>query len=107
MASLESHKIQERQRAKYFLDNLKCTICERMKKTAPARPANPFRARKVGEVLALDFSYHVSSDGQRLMVLNLIDEASKFHVAKIIRRVMVKKNLRPWKLQCTRTYSLS
>ena len=38
-----------------------------MKKTAPSRPANPVRARAVGEALALDCSYHVSyestSDG--------------------------------------------
>ena len=61
-----------------------------MKKTAPARPANPFRARKVGEVLALDFSYHVSSDNQRLMALNLIDEALTFHVARIVRRATVR-----------------
>ena len=56
--------------------DMKCSICERAKKIAPSRPANPLRAREVGEVLALDFSYHVSSDNQRLMVLNLIDEAS-------------------------------
>ena len=43
-----------------------------------------------GEVLALDYSCHVSSDGQRLMVLNLIDEASKFHVAKIVRRAKAR-----------------
>ena len=61
-----------------------------MKRTAPARLANPFRARRPGELLAMDFSYYVSSSGKRLMVLNLIDEASKFHVAKIVRRTKVK-----------------
>ena len=64
---------------------MKCSICERAKKIAPSRPANPLRAREVGKVLALVFSYHVSSDNQRLMVLNLIDEASKFHIAKVVR----------------------
>ena len=66
--------------------DMKCSICERAKKIAPSRPANPLRAREVGEVLALDFSYHASSDNQRLMVLNLIDEASQFHVAKVVRK---------------------
>ena len=37
---------------------LKCSICERMRQIAPARPANPVRARELGEILALDFSYH-------------------------------------------------
>ena len=66
--------------------DLECSICERTKKIAPSRPANPLRAREVGEALALDFSYHVSSDNQRLMALNLIDEAAKFHVAKVVRQ---------------------
>ena len=48
------------------------------------------RAREIGEVLGLDFSYHVTPDGTRLLVLNLIDEASKFHVAKIVRRAKVR-----------------
>ena len=33
--------------------DLKCSICERTKKIASSRPANPLRAREVGEVLAL------------------------------------------------------
>ena len=35
--------------------DLECPICDRMKRLAPARPANPVRAREVGEVMALDF----------------------------------------------------
>ena len=61
-----------------------------MKRLAPARPANPVRAREVGEIMALDFSYHTTADGIKLMVLNIIDEASKFHVAKIVRQDKVK-----------------
>ena len=40
--------------------------------------------------MALDFSYHTTADGIKLMVLNIIDEASKFHVAKIVRQDKVK-----------------
>ena len=50
-----------------------------MKRVAPPRPANPVRAREVGEVMALDFSHHTTADGTKLMVLNITDEASKFH----------------------------
>ena len=40
--------------------------------------------------MALDFSYHTTADGIKLMVLNIIDEASKFHFAKIVRQDKVK-----------------
>ena len=70
--------------------DLECPICDRMKRLAPARPANPVRAREVGEVMALDVSYHSAADGFKLMVLNIIDEASKFHVAKVVRQDNVK-----------------
>ena len=70
--------------------NLECPICERMKRVAPSRPANPVRAREVGEVMALDFSHHTTADGTKLMVLNIIDEASKFHVAKVVKMGKVK-----------------
>ena len=48
------------------------------------------RAREIGEILGLDFSYHITPDGTRLLALTLIDEASKFHVAKIVRSARVK-----------------
>ena len=48
------------------------------------------RSREIGENLGLDFSYHITPDGTRFLLLNLIDEASKFHVAKIVRSARVK-----------------
>ena len=40
--------------------------------------------------MELDFSHHTTADGTKLMVLNIIDEASKFHVAKIVKMGKVK-----------------
>ena len=41
-----------------LVENFHCPICERMKKISPSRPANPARARELGEILAIDMSYH-------------------------------------------------
>ena len=60
-------------------------ICARYVRTAPARPANPYRARELGHNVAMDFSYHTTPNREKLMVLHFIDEASKYHTAKIIR----------------------
>ena len=65
---------------------LECPICERMKLISPSRPANPTRAQEVGEILAIDFSYHQTPEEERFLVANLIDEASKFHIARIVKR---------------------
>ena len=62
-----------------------------MEKIAPVRPANPARATEVGEVLATDQSYHIAPHGEKLLVCNLIDEASKFHVARIVKRAHVPR----------------
>ena len=35
---------------------LECPICARYVRTAPARPANPYRARELGHTVAMDFS---------------------------------------------------
>ena len=56
--------------------NLHCSICARYNRIAPARPSNPVRARHLGDILAMDFSYHTTPEGIKLMVLHLIDEAS-------------------------------
>ena len=34
----------------------------------------------------MDFSYHTTPNREQLMVLHFIDEASKYHTAKIIRQ---------------------
>ena len=61
-----------------------------MKRIAPARPANPVRARELGEVLAVDFSFHnLEYCGEKALVLNMIDEASKFHACKVIHQAKV------------------
>ena len=69
---------------------LECPICARYVRTAPARPANPYRARELGHTVAMDFSYHTTPSGDKLMVLHFIDEASKYHTAKIIREGKVQ-----------------
>ena len=32
----------------------------------------------------MDLSYHTTQDGRKLQILHMIDEASKFHTAKVI-----------------------
>ena len=44
-------------------NNLACPICARFSRVAPARPANPVRARMLGETLAMDESFHTTHDG--------------------------------------------
>ena len=46
-------------------EQLKCPICDRFKRAKPSRPANPQRARELGECCAIDFSYHRMPDGKR------------------------------------------
>ena len=36
--------------------------------------------------MALDFSYHDAPYGNKVIVLSLIDEASKYHVARVVRK---------------------
>ena len=64
---------------------LECPICARHVRTKPARPSNLYRNRELGHTVAMDFSYHTTPNSEQLMVLHFIDEASKCHVAKIIR----------------------
>ena len=62
---------------------------KRMRHIVPARLSNPARAKELGEILAMDFSYLTTPQGENLQILNLIDEASKFHVARIANRGFV------------------
>ena len=64
---------------------LECSLCARYARTTPARPANPFRSRELGHTVATDFSYHTTPERAKLIVLRFIDEASRYHTAKIIR----------------------
>ena len=64
---------------------LHCPICARHVRTSPARPANPHKARELGQVVAMDFSFHTTPNHEKLMVLHFIDEASRYHTAKIIK----------------------
>ena len=64
---------------------LQCPICARHVRTAPARPANPFRARELGQVVAMDLSFHTTPKGEKMMILHFVDEASRYHTAKIIK----------------------
>ena len=48
------------------------------------------RARELGHTVAMDFSYHTTPDNVKLMVLHFIDEASKYHTAKIVRKGKVQ-----------------
>ena len=63
-----------------------CEVCQRLSRVKPARPANPDRARQLGEVVSLDMSYHTRPDGLKFVVINLIDEASRFHVGKVAKQ---------------------
>ena len=72
--------------------DLECPVCERMKSIQPARPANPSRPTEVGEILAVDFSFHTTPEKERFMVINFIDEACKYHIAKVIRRDFCEYN---------------
>ena len=52
---------------------LHCPICARHVQISPARPANPFRARELGQVVAMDFSFHTLPDRQEVMMLHFVD----------------------------------
>ena len=56
---------------------LECPICARHVHTSPARPANPYRARELGQIVAMDISFHTTPNQEKLMILHFIDEASK------------------------------
>ena len=63
---------------------LECPLCAMFVRTAPAIPANPYnRSHELGQTVAMDFSYHTTPQGEKLMILHFIDEASKYHTAKI------------------------
>ena len=56
----------------------------------PPDQLTPMRARELGHTVAMDFSYHTTPDNATLMVLHFIDEASKYHTAKIVREGKVQ-----------------
>ena len=66
--------------------------CERLRRIAPARPSNAMKARRTGEYLAVDMSYHITPDGQRFMLANFRDEASRLHTAKVIKQAYVPRD---------------
>ena len=72
---------------------LTCDVCDRLKRVSPARPANAQRARKLGECIAVDMSYHARPDGKRFLLLNIVDEASRFHVAKVLKEAYVERDV--------------
>ena len=43
---------------------LECPLCARHVRTSLARPANPYRSRELGHMVAMDFSYHSTTDHQ-------------------------------------------
>ena len=63
-----------------------CDVCNRFSRVKLARPANPERARHLGEVVALELSYDTRPVGLKFLVINLIDEASRFHVGKVVKQ---------------------
>ena len=65
---------------------LECPICARHVHTSPARPAKPYRARELGQIVAMDISYHTTPNQEKLMISHIIDEASRYRTAKILRR---------------------
>ena len=65
-------------------ENFRCPVCDRFARAKPARPANPQRARELGECVAVDFSYHSMPNGNCFLVANMIDEASRFHIGKVL-----------------------
>ena len=73
-------------------ETLSCPICDRFKRSKPSRPAKPQKARELGECLAVDFSYHRMPNGKRFLLANFIDEASRFHVGKVIKEAFVESD---------------
>ena len=69
---------------------LECPICARYVRTSPARPANPLRARELGQSVAMYLSFHTTPSNDKLMILHFIDEASKYHVAKLLNRPVAR-----------------
>ena len=57
------HILKEAKAPESIIDvatKLECPICARHHRTAPARPANPLRARELGHTVAMDFSFHTT-----------------------------------------------
>ena len=55
---------------------LQCDVCDRFRKSAPARPVNVERARDLGEVLSNDFPH-----GRKELHMHLIDMSSQKNAA--------------------------
>jgi len=75
---------------KHIIDmasELRCDVCSRFKSISPAKPAKSHHFKQLGECLGIDVSFfrRTEEDKKTAMLLHLVDEASKFHVVKVIR----------------------
>jgi len=69
-----------------LVPSIQCDICERMRRVRPARPTKALQATQMGGTLGLDLSlFKQSATGRRALILHMVDEASKFHVCKVIK----------------------
>ena len=60
-----------------------CPVCARMRNITSARPVNPRRDHRLGGTIAIDFSHHEVSQHVRIQVFHMVDEANRYHTAKI------------------------
>ena len=81
--------LQEAKAPKVIVDlvpQISCEVCDRMKRIRPARPVKQHHSSQLGETLGLDLSlYKEPNTNRRALLLHMIDEASKFHVVKVIK----------------------
>ena len=65
---------------------LTCDVCARFRHTPPARPATATHPRELGEHLGIDLSLiHIGPDKRAALLLHFLDEASKFHIVRVIK----------------------
>ena len=65
--------------------NLECPLCTIFKPTTPARPGSVMHAKEFNETLCMDLSYTDISTNEQALILHFVDEASRYHVADVIK----------------------
>ena len=64
---------------------LECPLCAKFRSTVPARPGSVMHAKEFNETLCMDVSYTDICDTEQALILHVVDEASRYHVADVIK----------------------
>ena len=69
--------------------NFHCLHCDLMaRRTGAVRPVHVSRSKEHGHTISIDACHWKRNrDGREAIIVNIIDEASRFHVALVLRNV--------------------